>query len=93
MNWWMEISQDAPAPKRGDLIQTAMGTRRQRTWMILRSVRKKKSKHRRFSIWKARWWELESEFRLKLYLSATRNGGQITWYTRPLRKKKVRHPL
>lgn len=75
--WWMDIIDGGPAPKRGDLIQTNVGDRRERTWFVLRARRMKRAKHpRRYSVWAARWWELEPETRVKLYVSAQRNGGQ-----------------
>ena len=93
MSWWMEIPWEAPEPKRGDLIYSAVGTRKERTWIILRSLRRPKYgfDKRRFTILRARWWELEPEMRMRLYRSAERNGGQVVWQTWPLRspsKKK-----
>ena len=82
----MEIGADEPAPKRGDLIYTNMGNRRERTWMILRSVPVKRSATRRYYVLKARWWELEPEMRMKLYRNAQRNGGQTSWNSRPLKR-------
>lgn len=95
MSWWMEIHDRDPAPKRGDLIQTNVGDRRERTWIIIRSApmrRRDATLPRRFKIWKARWWEIEPETRLKLYESATRNGGQGLWECRPLAKPKKKRP-
>lgn len=69
---------DGPAPKRGDIVQTNVGNRRERTWMVLR-VRESRSRPKgvpRFNVWMARWWELEADFRMKLYRSAERAGGQ-----------------
>jgi hypothetical protein len=90
----MEVLDDSPAPKRGDLIHSAVGTKKERTWIILRSVPMKRTANRRYSILRARWWELEMEMRIKLYRSAERNGGQIVWHTWPLRapKKKKQVP-
>jgi hypothetical protein len=78
------------APKRGDLIQTNCGDRRERTWFILHvhrinvTVREVEDYRRwrdkpRYKVWRARWWELEAEFRMKLYRSAERRGGQVIW--------------
>jgi hypothetical protein len=94
MSWWMEVPDDAPAPKRGDLIYSAVGTKKERTWIILRSVPMKRTGNRRYSILRARWWEIEPDMRIKLYRSAERNGGQGVWHTWPLRsaKKKGRVP-
>jgi hypothetical protein len=78
------------APKRGDLLQTNHGDRRERTWFILR-VRKIARRtdaplgtvKPRFDVWRARWWELESDFRIRLYRSAERRGGQVVWFPEP----------
>src|SRR5712664_4548155 len=75
------------APKRGDLLQTNCGGRRERTWFIL-SVRQVARRtdapigkvEPRFEVWRARWWELEPEFRMRLYRSAERRGGQVIWW-------------
>lgn len=90
MTWWMEIAPNDPAPKRGDLMQTAIGSPKERTWFILRAVPMRRAKNRRYAIRRARWWELEPEFRVKLYQSASRNGGQTTWHTRP--RKVIQKP-
>jgi hypothetical protein len=75
--------------KRGDLVQSNVGQPRERTWMILRA-KPTKGKPRRFQVWMARWWELEPEMRMRLYESATRNGGQQVIFFRryPAKKKK-----
>jgi hypothetical protein len=77
-------------PKRGDLLQTNCGDRRERTWFILR-VRKIARRtdaplgtvKPRFDVWRVRWWELESDFRIRLYRSAERRGGQVVWFPEP----------
>lgn len=79
----MEINASCPTPKRGDLMQSNRGTPRERTWLVLRSVRMKSQK-RRYAIFRARWWELEVEMRMRLYRSAERNGGQAVWHIFPL---------
>jgi hypothetical protein len=84
----MEIAPDAPEPKRGDLIQTAIGTKRERTWFILRCVTMRRAKTRRFAIWKARWFELEPGMRMRLYRSAYRKGGQQVWHACPQKPKR-----
>lgn len=71
--------RDLSVPKRGDILQTNVGDRRERTTMILRAHRSKRTPGR-FHIWTERWWELEPEFRIRLYRSAERNGGQATIY-------------
>ena len=81
-------------PKRGDLLQSCIGQRKERTWLILRV---KRSKYRkgpqgtvRYQVWMARWWELEPDFRMRLFRSAERNGGQnLFWFERYKAKKKT----
>jgi hypothetical protein len=64
-------------PKRGDLLETNVGDRRQRTWFVLQVHPLKPTKGvPRCKVWMERWWELEPELRVKLYQSAERNGGQ-----------------
>jgi hypothetical protein len=80
------------APKRGDIVQTNVGSKRERTWLVL-GVRRAKREPKgvpRYKIWAARWWELEAEMRMALYRSAERNGGQGIIYFRryPAKKKK-----
>jgi hypothetical protein len=78
------------SPKRGDLIYTNCDGPKQRTWMILR-VRKIARRtdaplgtvKPRYEVWRVRWWELEPEFRIKLYRSAERHGGQDFWKPEP----------
>jgi len=89
----MEIAENLPAPKRGDLIYSGKGTRKERTWIIIRSVLKKRAKNRSFGIFRARWWELEPDMRIRLYRSAQRNGGQVTWWTWPLSKPKKKQSV
>lgn len=81
-------SLDGSVPKRGDLVQTNTGDKRERTWFVLR-VRRIRGRESRFSVWIARWWELEPDFRLKLYESAERNGGQklFDFKRYPVKKK------
>lgn len=69
---------DDVVPKRGDLVHTNVGDRRERTWLILRvhRSRKKPKGVPRFHVWMARWWEIDSDLRIRLYRSAERNGGQ-----------------
>jgi hypothetical protein len=76
-------------PKRGDLLQSNVGDRRERTWFILAARllwMRSKSGQDRFKVWRARWWELEADFRMRLYRSAERNGGQVIWWPEPKRK-------
>jgi hypothetical protein len=72
-------------PKRGDILQTNVGDRRERTFLIL-SVRRMRSTIGvipRFKVWAERWWEIEPELRMRLFLSAERAGGQqYIYFTR-----------
>jgi hypothetical protein len=84
------------APKRGDLMYSNCGDRRERTWFIL-SVKKIARQtdaelgtvKPRFSVWRARWWELEPDFRMRLFRSAERRGGQVIWYPESWRTMKL----
>lgn len=74
---WMDLLDEGPAPKRGDLMQTNVGDRRERTWIILRARHMARARHpRRYEIFAARWWEIEPDIRVRLFKSAERNGGQ-----------------
>lgn len=91
----IDILDGGPRPKRGDIVQTNVGNPRERTWMILRARQVKRCSRRpqrgipRFDVWMARWWELESDFRLRLFRSADRAGGQNVIYFRryPVKKR------
>lgn len=61
--------------KRGDIVQTNCGDKRERTCLVLRS-RRSKVTFGRFHVWCERWWELEPDFRIRLFRSAERAGGQ-----------------
>lgn len=61
-------------PKRGDIVQTNVGDRRERTCLVL-CVRKGR-KPGRFNVWAERWWQMEQDLRMRLYRSAQRAGGQ-----------------
>lgn len=66
---WMDLTDAGPAPKRGDIVQTNIGDRRERTWLILYSHRMRRRDETacpRFKLWMARWWELEPDFRMRL---------------------------
>jgi hypothetical protein len=70
-------SLDGSVPKRGDILQTNVGDRRERTCLILRVRRSyRRIPSYRFYVWAERWWELESDFRMRLFRSAMRAGGQ-----------------
>lgn len=75
-------------PKRGDLLQSNIGSSRERTWLILHA-REVKRHADRYALKMARWWEIKPETRMKLYRSAERNGGQrvITFFRYPPKKK------
>lgn len=85
----MDILDGGAGPKRGDLVQTNIGDRRERTWLVLH-VRKTKRKSR-YQIHMARWWDLEVSTRVRLFKSAERNGGQrvFTFYRYPVKKKQT----
>lgn len=77
-------------PKRGDLLQTAVGTKKERTWFIwfVRATRDPV----RWKILRVRWWQIDPPTRIRLWRSAERHGGQVVWYqeqsiTPRLRKK------
>jgi len=97
----IDILDGGPAPKRGDIVQTNVGDKRERTWMILR-VRKIARRDSttplgklppRFDVWMARWWELEPDFRMRLYHSAERAGGQLSMQVHRYPAKKKRRPF
>jgi len=92
---------DGPPPKRGDIVQTNVGNPRERTWMILRARKIRRSAGAtpigqvvpRFDVWMARWWELEADCRMRLFRSAQRAGGQnVIYFRRYQAKKKHRDP-
>lgn len=71
-------------PKRGDILQTNIGTRRERTFLILsarnlptRWCKEMGIKAQRTKVWAERWWDLEPGTRLMLHRSSERNGGQL----------------
>ena len=78
-------------PKRGDLLQTNLGDRRERTWMVVHVHNLLPAKGvPRCKVWAVRWWELEPELRLRLFRSAERAGGQkVVYFTRyPAKRRK-----
>lgn len=84
---------DGSAPKRGDILQTNVGDRRERTCLILR-VHRSSAMAWRFHIWCERWWQLEPDFRMRLYRSAERAGGQaVGYFTRYKPPKPRRTPV
>ena len=74
-------------PKRGDLMQTNVGDKRERTLIVLgthilpaRFCKEMGIAAQRTRVWAERWWELEPEIRLALYRSAERSGGQTVHF-------------
>lgn len=88
--WYDITGSDLPDPKRGDTMQSNLGDRRERTWLILRS-RRMRTARRRFQLWIERWWQIEPAMRMRLFASAERNGGQhhFPMHRFPARKKKT----
>ena len=91
---FMDLPLEAQIPKRGDLVHTNVGNKRERTWLILRArrMRRRCEASPRYALFIARWWELEPDMRMRLYASATRNGGQnVFWFKRypPKKKRKL----
>lgn len=73
----IDMLDGSQIPKRGDILQTNVGDRRERTFLILCSRRLKPTKGvPRAKLWAERWWEIEPELRMALLRSAERNGGQ-----------------
>jgi hypothetical protein len=73
-----------PRPRRGDLLQTNPGDRRERTMIVIgaRDLKTRWCKEmeltaQRTRVWAERWWEIEPETRMALYRSAERHGGQL----------------
>lgn len=96
------LDADGPKPKRGDIVQTNVGNPRERTWMILHARQIRRSAGQtpigavvpRFDVWMARWWELEADFRMRLFRSADRAGGQrVLFFRRYPPKKRSRDPF
>lgn len=85
----MDVSGGWPDPKRGDLIQTNLGDRRERTWFVLYARHMRSRDHpRRFAITMVRWWDIEPDMRQALWRSAERRGGQTVFRFRPYAKRK-----
>ena len=64
-------------PRRGDLMQTAVGTKRERTWFIW--FVRRTGRDDRYRVLRVRWWEIDPETRVALWRSAERAGGQHVW--------------
>jgi hypothetical protein len=81
------LTVDIPSvPKRGDLIHTNVGNRRERTCFIVKVHVIRPGRYRLTAV---RWWEIEPEFRGLLFRHAERNGGQnvILFKRYPARKR------
>jgi hypothetical protein len=86
-----------PRPKRGDLFQSNVGKRQERTWLVL-SVHTLPTRWcaemgivaERSRVWAERWWEIEPATRVRLFQSAERQGGQLVHYFLrfPAKKRK-----
>lgn len=90
-------SEAHDAPKRGDILQSNVGKRTERTWLILR-VKERYPRHCPqmggivtipYKIWAERWWDLEPQTRIRLWNSAERAGGQRVFFFKrfPIKKK------
>ena len=91
MKLTIDMLNGGDIPRRGDLVQTNVGNKRERTCFVLRSrALKPINGVPRASLWVERWWELEPEFRMKLFRSAERRGGQkyIRYHGYRAKKKK-----
>jgi len=86
----MDMLDGSPIPKRGDLLESNVGDKRQRTWFVLSVKALKPTKGvPRCKLWVERWWALEPDLRIRLWNSAERNGGQqVIQFTRYKPKKR-----
>ncbi len=72
---------EGAATKRGDLLQTNCGNRRERTCLIVKVHELAQRRGvPRFRVEAVRWWEIEPEFRRLLFRHAERRGGQNVMY-------------
>ena len=86
---WMDILDDSPPPKRGDLLRSP-GT----TYYVLHSRRVKRKDPNappRYTMFTAKMQDLEPGLRARLLTSAMRRGGsylfEFQWY--PRTKKRM----
>lgn len=88
---FIDFRSDDPAPKRGDLVQSNIGNRRERTWFVLKVRRMRHRSCPRYDVLMAKWWELEPEMRIRLYRSAERAGGQrvIAFHRYPAKRRQT----
>jgi len=84
---------DGRTVKRGDVVYSNVGDRRERTWLVLCALpsRNRPKGVPRYRVWMARWWELEPDMRMRLFRSAERNGGQNVIHFRryPAKSRRV----
>ena len=89
----MDMLDRAPFPRRGDLLESNVGTRMHRTWFVLgMRALKPKDGMPRCKLWIEKWWMVEPELRIRLWNSAMRreNGQQIIRFRRyPAKKRKT----
>ena len=88
----LDMLDGSPIPKRGDLLESNVGDRRQRTWFILSVKALKPTKGvPRCRVWVERWFDLEPSLRVSLWRSAERGGGQKVVHFRryPAKKRKT----
>ncbi len=88
----IDMTDGGRIPRRGDLLHTNVGDRRERTWFILKVRRlRERIGVPRCKVWVERWWDVDPELRMRLYQSAERNGGQgVLNLKRYPAKKKAR---
>lgn len=86
-----------PRPRRGDLIESNIGDRRERTWLVLGThtlpttwCEQMGIIAQRTRVWAARWWQLEPEMRVALWQSAERAGGQRSYLFERFKAKRKR---
>lgn len=81
--------------KRGDIVETNVGDPRERTCIVLRVHRSRRSPKGvpRFVVWCERWWQMETELRIRLFRSAERAGGQEVIFFERYRSKPKRRIL
>lgn len=87
---FIDMLDDSALPKRGDLIQSNHGSRRERTWFILAVHPLRPRGHPRCRVWVERWWHVDPRLRMRLFASAERNGGQrVIFFNRYPAKRKM----
>lgn len=87
----LDMLDGSAVPKRGDLLQSNVGDRRERTWFVLAVHPLRPTKGvPRCRLWIERWWDVDADLRMRLYQSAERNGGQlvVTCMRYPVKHRK-----